>query len=128
MTMPLDYGYLEKSPDASAYTVRCSAVLTALVAVDSYSGMGITSVTKIAGTGLYRVTFEEAWNDLLDVTALIEKSGGAGGFSICMVAESVSTSTGGTVDFGIENFTGTLTDPASMTLHFGFVLEREALG
>ncbi len=127
MTMPLDYGYQETSPDPSAYTVSGLAVIGLAGAVSSYDGMGIASVVK-AGTGLYTITFEESWNSLLEVRAFITKAGGAGGLSLCLTAEAVGTAGGGTVTLGVEDITGTLINPVSLTIRFGFRLERESVG
>ena len=79
-------------------------------------GTSVLSVTKPAGTGIYRVTLADAWPDILYANATILVAAGTLDRDVQPVAITPST---GVVDFQVRKSSdGTAVDPVSITIMF----------
>ena len=80
-------------------------------AVSAYSGMGITSITKLADTGEYRVTLQDNYNSLLQANMTREVASGTSANYGHLI--QVATVASGIIEFRFVDGSGVAAVPPS---------------
>lgn len=120
-----------RSMNVEAWFAACSAVISAGSAVTSQSAgsLSFVTITKPAGTGIYRLTFTDAWTDCIFPDATLLKAAGTLDADILPVAiTNAGTATPLVVDFQVKKTSdGTAVDPVSLTILFGLWLKNSGV-
>lgn len=106
---------LEKRP----VSLFCKLVVGAAGAVSSYQGLGLSSITKESGDGLYSITLSDQYQALFGIN-VVGVLGSAVSFAGCYIKEtptSLQTDFKADKTFKVEflDFAGAAVNPASGT-------------
>jgi len=118
-----------RTPHTEPVSFYVDAVISAGSAVTSQTCAAFVTVTKPAGTGIYRLTFTDPYQKVLSASAVIIKAAGTFDADIMPVAfTNEATATNLVVDFQVRKSSdGTALDPVSITLQFSLVLRNSTV-
>lgn len=118
---PLHALQTELWPICGTFAISAGSAVTS----QNPTSTAVLTVTKPAGTGLYRVTLADTWPDILYADASFLVAAGTIDRDIQPVAVSAST---GVVDFQVRKTSdGSAVDPVSCTIMFLIVCKNSSV-
>lgn len=116
------------TPHTNPWLITCKFDVGAgsAVTAGTQTATSYLTVTKPAGTGIYRATFVDIYPGLLAATAQLVKAAGTYDAKIDLVAVTANNAgTAMVVDFQVRKSSdGTALDPTSITIYMQFLLNN----
>ena len=107
--------------------IYAKITIGALGAVASYSGKGVSAVTKLATAGQYQIALQDNFNMLLDADVMVVSSTGISAAPLVGIkTDSVSSASAPLLVIQMANVAGAATAPASGEILYVRICVRNA--